>query len=218
VLAAGAAISASLPGQGDSRSPTLEGKSWQLVHFTGKDGETLAPDDGSKYTIEFAEDGQLYARVDCNRGRGTWKSGGGSSLELGTLALTRVKCAKGSLHDHIVERWESVRSYKLENERLFLSLASGGVYEFEPARRAQVSAVPETEFRGIVSSVTGVCPGLYLTVSGTTVRTTASTRFDSGGCHTLRVGLVVEVNGSRSADGSVVAARVHAEDQVRRDR
>jgi len=53
---------------------SLAGTSWQLVKFQGGDDTTLTPDDRTKYTIEFAADGGVSVRLDCNRGRGTWKS------------------------------------------------------------------------------------------------------------------------------------------------
>ena len=117
-------------------SPTaLEGTSWQLVKFQGSDGTTLAPDDRAKYTIEFSAGGQLIARVDCNRGRGTWKSAGTNQVELGPLALTRAECPAESLHDHIVKQWGYIRSYVIKDDHLFLSLmADGGIYEFEPLK------------------------------------------------------------------------------------
>jgi heat shock protein HslJ len=111
----------------------LAGTSWQLVKFQGGDDTTLTPDDRAKYTIEFAPDGQLVARIDCNRGRGTWKSSGASELRLGPLALTRAQCPPGSLHDQIARQWEHIRSYVIKDTHLFLSLmADGGIYEFEP--------------------------------------------------------------------------------------
>jgi heat shock protein HslJ len=118
---------------------TLSGTSWQLVKFQGGDERTLTPDDRTKYTIEFATDGGVVARLDCNRGRGTWKATG-PQLELGPLALTRAKCPEGSLHDQIARQWESIRSFVLRDGHLFLSLmADGGIYEFEPleSRRPQ---------------------------------------------------------------------------------
>jgi heat shock protein HslJ len=121
------------PGQSPSSAPAgLAGTSWQLVKFEGGDDTVRRPDDPSKYTIEFGADGRLAARIDCNRGRGTWKSDG-SSLELGPLALTRAMCPPGSLHDHIVRQWSHVRSYVIRDGHLFLSLAAdGGILEFEP--------------------------------------------------------------------------------------
>ena len=115
--------------------PALEGTSWQLVKFQGGDGTVLTPDDKSKYTLAFGADGSLSARIDCNRGRGSWKSPQSSRLEIGPMAITRAACPPGSLHDHIVKQLPYVRSYVLKNGRLHLSLmADGGIYEFEPAR------------------------------------------------------------------------------------
>jgi heat shock protein HslJ len=112
----------------------LGGTSWRLVEFQGGDDTILRPDDPTKYTIAFEPDGRLHARVDCNRGIGTWQSPGPPQLEFGPLALTRAKCAPGSLHDRIVGHWPYVRSYVIQEGHLFLSLmADGGIYEFEPA-------------------------------------------------------------------------------------
>ncbi len=113
----------------------LEGTTWQLVKFQGGDDRTVTPDDPSKYTIEFATGGSLVARVDCNRGRGTWKASG-SQLALGPLALTRAMCPEGSLHDQIVKQWPNVRSFLIKDGHLFLSLmADGGTYEFAPVAK-----------------------------------------------------------------------------------
>lgn len=81
-----------------------------------------------------SDDGSLTARIDCNRGRGTWKSAAPGQVELGPLALTRAMCPPGSLHDRIVRHLPIVRSYVVRDGRLFLSLmADGGIYEFEPS-------------------------------------------------------------------------------------
>jgi heat shock protein HslJ len=119
--------------QGPRTSQTLARTSWQLVKFQGSDETTMTPGDRSKYTIEFGGDGQLIARVDCNRGRGSWKSSGPNQMAFGPLALTRAKCPPGSLHDQIVKQWGNIRSYVIRDGHLFLALmADGGIYEFEP--------------------------------------------------------------------------------------
>ena len=125
-----------LPSQ--SEAPSLGGTAWQLVKFQRSDDTTLTPDDKMKYTIAFADDGGLSVRIDCNRGRGTWKSSGPNQLQFGQLALTRAMCPPGSLHDQIVKHWNFVRSYILKDGHLFLSLmADGGIYEFEPIADAR---------------------------------------------------------------------------------
>jgi para-nitrobenzyl esterase len=109
--------------------PGLAGTSWQLVKFQRSDDTTRTPDDRAKYTIEFGAGGRLTARVDCNRGRGTWKSSG-PQIEFGPLALTHAKCPAGSLHDQIVKQWGNIRSYVIRDDHLFLALmADGGIYE-----------------------------------------------------------------------------------------
>lgn len=123
---------------GPSRPAALSGTSWQLVKFQGSDGTTLTPDDRTRYTIEFGGDGRLSARIDCNRGQGTWRSNGPSQLEFGPLALTRAQCPPGSLHDQIVRQWGYVRSFVIRDGHLYLALmADGGIYEFEPAPARQ---------------------------------------------------------------------------------
>jgi len=113
----------------------LGGTAWQLVKFQGSDGQTLVPDDRSKYTIEFLADGSVAMRVDCNRARGTWKSAGPSQLEFGPMAVTRVACPPAPLEDRFAKDMGYVRSYVVRNQRLFLALmADGGIYEFEPRK------------------------------------------------------------------------------------
>jgi heat shock protein HslJ len=92
----------------------LAGTAWRLVKFQGGDEKILKPDDPQKYTITFQPDGRLNARIDCNRGRGTWKSTP-PQLEFRPLALTRALCPPGSLHDEIVKRWSYVRSYVIKD-------------------------------------------------------------------------------------------------------
>src|SRR6185369_2526923 len=114
---------------------------WQLVKFQSSDGKTLTPDDPAKYTISFGTDGNISARIDCNRGRGTWKSSGPNQLQFGPLALTRAQCPPGSLHDRIFKDWEFVRSYIFKDGHLFLALmADGGIYELAPIGGSQTDA------------------------------------------------------------------------------
>ena len=119
----------------DPQPAALGGTSWQLVKFQGGDGTVLRPDDKSKYTLGFTTDGNVNARLDCNRARGAWKSSGKGQLEFGPMAITRAMCPPGSMHDQLVKQLPYVRSYVIKGDRLFLSLmADGGTYEYEAAR------------------------------------------------------------------------------------
>ena len=119
-------------------APPLGGTSWQLVKFQGGDGKTLVPDDKSKYTLAFGRNGILSARIDCNRGSGSWSSSAPGQVRAGVFAITRASCGPGSLYDQIVKQLGHVRSYTVKDGHLYLSLmADGGTYEFEPIPAAQ---------------------------------------------------------------------------------
>jgi len=146
LLGCGAATDQSVGGTATLKEPIalsptpvgLSGTSWQLVEFRGGDDSRLTPDERAKYTIEFGEGGRVSVRIDCNRGGGTWTSGGPNHLQFGPLALTRAACPPGSLHDQIVKQWGFIRSYVMKDGHLFLSLmADGGIYEFEPPPKAR---------------------------------------------------------------------------------
>ena len=64
-----------------------------------------------------------------------------------------------------------------------------------------------TEVRGSVANRNGACPALSFTVGATSVRTTASTRFDNVSCSAVVNGVPVEVKGAVQS-GALVATRV----------
>ena len=114
-------------------STSLADTAWRVVQFRGADDTILVPDDKAKYTIEFKTGGQLSARIDCNRGTGTWTSARGSQLTLGPLKLTGTACPPSPLTDRLVKDWTYVHAHRMRDGRLFLSLAGeGGTYELEP--------------------------------------------------------------------------------------
>jgi heat shock protein HslJ len=144
------------PAVGQTTVPPLAGTSWQLVRFQGGDDTIVTPDDGAKYTLSFGSDGALTARIDCNRGRGTWISSAPSQLALGPLALTRAACPPQSMHDRIVKHWAAIRSYVVKDGNLFLSLmADGGIYQFQPLAGAAPALKSPVTFRGPVSFTCG---------------------------------------------------------------
>lgn len=66
----------------------------------------------------------------------------------------------------------------------------------------------EVELKGTISAKSGACPSLMFTVSSTLVTTNASTKFDETPCTALANGDQVEVEGTRQANGSVLATKV----------
>ena len=68
------------------------------------------------------------------------------------------------------------------------------------------------DVEGRVSELSGSCPNLTFRVDGTTVVTSADTRFRGGRCDRIRNGAEVEVKGRRLEDGRVRAEEVEIDD------
>ena len=65
------------------------------------------------------------------------------------------------------------------------------------------------ELEGVVSASTGTCPAVTFTVNTTKVTTNSATVFRNGACaDATKNGARVEVEGTRQADGSILATRV----------
>jgi para-nitrobenzyl esterase len=125
----------------------LSNTSWQLLQIHNADGTSLHPDDSTKYTVTFEADGSVTAQVDCNRGKGTWKSSSPGQIELGPMALTRAMCPPGSLSDRVAKDWSTAQSYAIEDGRLRLTLSAGGYYEFEPFTQPGAASSPQQAHR-----------------------------------------------------------------------
>jgi len=92
-----------------------------------------APDDPSKYTLEFLADGALLVQADCNRGRGTYRLVG-KLLLLESIVTTLMGCPPGSLDTKFLEQVNSVDGYRREGANLVLTLrVAPGLANFAPA-------------------------------------------------------------------------------------
>lgn len=111
----------------------LSGTSWKLVKIAYPEDKVHTPDDPSKYTFAFHADGRVTARIDCNRGKGTWATAGPGKIWFGPMASTVMLCPPGSLDRFVFKDLPNFTSYSLKEGKLFLSLKDdGGIYEFAP--------------------------------------------------------------------------------------
>ena len=81
--------------------------------------------------------------------------------------------------------------------------------------------VEEVELKGAVAGLAGTanCPVVTFTIGAANVTTSAATVFDDVTCATLANAAIVEVEGVKKADGSILATKVEAEagpDEVER--
>ena len=115
------------------QTAALGGTSWQLVEIQSMDDSTYAPGPEADYTLAFGADSTVQVVVDCNRGRAQYTATPEGTLAFGPMALTRRQCAPGSLHDRFLSDLSNVRSYVLEDGRLYLAtFADGAILEFAP--------------------------------------------------------------------------------------
>jgi heat shock protein HslJ len=106
---------------------------WQWVGFEGLDNSTLRVEDPSRYTLFFRVDG-VTVQADCNRGQGSYDLDG-SSITFSPFAITRMACPEDSMADRYLSQLEHVRSWRIDDGRLFLTLmADGGIMDFRPGR------------------------------------------------------------------------------------
>ena len=126
----------------------LAGTAWQLVGIISPDGRKEVPDDRSRYTVEFMDDGSFRLVADCNRGTGSWTAVSPGQLQLGVIAATQAMCLPGSLHDPYMAEFSRVSAYELDNGRLFLAtMADDSGLEFEPLQLPLAATVLGEEVR-----------------------------------------------------------------------
>jgi heat shock protein HslJ len=130
-------LKTAVSGSGTTADP-ITGTAWSLIMFQGRDGTTLRPTGGSKYTAAFARGGVVAVQIDCNKGNGSWSSSGLGQIQFGPVALTRMACPPSQLTDRYGRDWGLIRSYLIKNGHLFLLLPeNAGAYEYEPLKSAQ---------------------------------------------------------------------------------
>lgn len=111
----------------------LVGPTWALVRIRSMDDRVYVPSQRDAFTLRFTADGRVAVRADCNRGHGSWTSGGRHSLQLGPLATTRAYCGDESLDARFLRDLAHVRSVVFEGERMHLAtMADGAILELEP--------------------------------------------------------------------------------------
>jgi len=130
----GACVSRQIP----EPPANLAGTSWRLVYFqpSGAGANPVVPPRVERYTLDFGADGTLALRLDCNRATARWQAipSGRGALSVTAGAMTRAFCGDDALDGRIAQDLEKIRSFKVEDGRLFLSLDAGaGTYVWRSA-------------------------------------------------------------------------------------
>ncbi|MGH6965720.1 MAG: META domain-containing protein [Phenylobacterium sp.] len=112
--------------EGADLSAPLAGTNWRLVELVSKSDAvgSVRPSDPWKYQMSLAADGTVHARLDCNRGVGSWSTIGPpvDQMTFAPMAMTRAMCPEGSLDTRIAQELSAVSSYEHNDDRLVLYL------------------------------------------------------------------------------------------------
>lgn len=112
-------------------STVLAGSSWLLVEFRSNDDATgtIAAPDPAQFTLRLERDGRAALKLGCNRGSGSWSATAEGGFTLGPLAMTRALCPPPALDQRLARDAGAIRSYVIEQDRLYLNLMmDGGSY------------------------------------------------------------------------------------------
>lgn len=117
------------PGQGGQ--PDLTGTAWQLAAFQPAQAGAgaLQPSRSDQFRLQFDAAGRLLARLDCNRGSGSWQApadgGAAGSLRIGPVASTKMMCPPDPLSFTLPASLDTVRRYRIDGGRLVLEGDAG---------------------------------------------------------------------------------------------
>ncbi len=111
---------------------SLLGTVWQWTVFQSSDESEIAPEDPSRFTIEFIDEDTVAIGADCNRGRGVYTRNG-SEIDIEIQLLTRAFCGEDSLHDQYLQFLDEAISLVFVDGGLHLSFPmDAGIMTFEP--------------------------------------------------------------------------------------
>ena len=140
VMALGSGTAAAQQPPGPQETSPLADTRWFLVDFQSMDdarGRSENPRPLA-YTMALGADGRATLKLDCNRARGPWAAqpagdGATGNFALGPLGVTRALCPDDTLGPKLTRDAQAIRGYRLEDDRLHLSLmADGGIYTWAP--------------------------------------------------------------------------------------
>jgi len=110
-------------------SAALTGTVWMLQSFQTTDEGTISVPEPDHYTADFAEDGGLNVRADCNSCRGSYSVTATVLTIHPALACTEVYCGDDSLDFRYLQALGTVSAHAVSEDELRLTYA-GGVLSF----------------------------------------------------------------------------------------
>ncbi|WOD39002.1 META domain-containing protein [Nodosilinea sp. E11] len=115
----------------DSAVPPLTGTVWELQQIQMSDDTLLTANPPQNYTAEFADDGQVFVRADCNRAIGTFTETGDSQISVQMGPTTLAACPESSIGPQFLQAMNNANLYFFQGDDLFIDLAfDSGTMQF----------------------------------------------------------------------------------------
>jgi hypothetical protein len=122
---------------------------WRIIEFKSMNDAigTIQPEDSSRYILYLKLDRIVSLHFNCNRGMARWRAKPGQESNSGTLrfskiAITKALCPPPGIDEKIARDLAYVRSYVIEDGRLYLSLmADAGIYALDKIASDSTEAV-----------------------------------------------------------------------------
>jgi len=131
--------------QDSENSATLQNTVWSWQSLRNSSGLTTVKN-SEKFTLEFATDGKISLRTDCNRGGGTYKTNG-ENLTFSPIFSTKMGCPAGLMEGVYFSNLQTARSYKIQNGSLQIKLGDGGTMKFSASLKEEKTGLENTTWR-----------------------------------------------------------------------
>jgi heat shock protein HslJ len=102
----------------------LIGGAWHLTKAVHGNDAPVVPQDPSRYTVQFGEDGTLSLLADCNRGRGSYTADP-PKVHIGPAAITRMMCPPGSLDSIFLRDVNAAATFAIDDGELQVKSTDG---------------------------------------------------------------------------------------------
>jgi heat shock protein HslJ len=103
----------------------LTGTVWKLQSFQRSDATSVRVPDPNQFTVEFAADGKMAVRADCNRCAGSY-SQSGTALDINqAVACTRAACPSAPFDQEYLAALVDTTSARLTGDVLECASARG---------------------------------------------------------------------------------------------
>lgn len=117
---------------------------WRWQNILSAD-DLVEVDKPENYTIEFAPNGQLKVRADCNQGFGKYKANDGV-IALTEIATTRRACSPESMDSAFLSNLKTAIDFRIEADTLVLELPDNKEMVFSRAENKNVNMLEKTSW------------------------------------------------------------------------